>query len=213
MNNRIKTGLFIFIVLGSVMASGQETIKTTILDTTRIPQGIKFEGKVKNAIQWIDLAGDNILITTEADPAIGKTVDDENYWNASLYAYHYISKGGTIKQTWRVYDFIKECPLDIEAQFIDKTLQITDLNNDGTAEVWLMYKTVCHGDVSPCDMKVIMYQGQQKFAMRGQNKVQLSENEFYGGDYKFDAAFSAGPAAFREFAKKLWAANIMQTWE
>ena len=37
-----------------------------------------------------------------------------------------------------------------------------------------MYKTVCHVDVSPCDMKIIMYQGGQKYAIRGKNKV------FYG---------------------------------
>ena len=73
-----------------------------------------------------------------------------------------------------------------------------------------MYKTVCHGDVSPCDMKIIMYHGLQKFAMRGQNRVQVSDTDFVGGDYKFDKAFIEGPTEFKNFAKSLWNKNIMQ---
>ena len=61
-------------------------------------------------------------------------------------------------------------------------------------------------------MKIIMYQGQQKYAMRGQNKVKVSDKEFYGGDYKFDNAFLDGPTMFRDFAKKMWNKNIMQIW-
>jgi hypothetical protein len=57
-----------------------------------------------------------------------------------------------------------------------------------------------------------MYQGQQKYAIRGQNKVKVSDNEFYGGDYKFDKAFADGPNEFLAFAKKMWDKNIMQTW-
>jgi hypothetical protein len=66
-------------------------------------------------------------------------------------------------------------------------------------------------------MKVIMYQGKQKFAMRGQNKVfegtdDKGTKHYSGGDYKYDKAFADGPKEFLEFAKKLWDKNIMQTW-
>jgi hypothetical protein len=66
-------------------------------------------------------------------------------------------------------------------------------------------------------MKIIMYHGQQKFAMRGQNKVFSGTDDkgkkyYIGGDYKYDKAFADGPKEFLEFAKKLWDKNIMQTW-
>jgi hypothetical protein len=92
-------------------------------------------------------------------------------------------------------------------------LAITDLNHDGKAEMWMMYKTVCHGDVSPSTMKIIMYEGSQKFAVRGTNRVKLSANKFLGGEYSFDDAFKTGPEPFREFAKQLWQKNILETWE
>jgi len=155
----------ILILLFMVTAFGQAQIKQTKLDINDIPKGIKLEGKFKSAIRWTDSLGDNIIVTTETGEYPSKVQNDKSYRDAELFAYHFISKGDSIKQSWRVYDFIKACPLDIEANFVKNTLQVTDINNDGIGEVWLMYKTVCHGDVSPCNMKIIMYQGNQKFAM------------------------------------------------
>lgn len=208
-----KTGLYFLTLLCSLTACGQGQITTTNLETNKLPDGIKFTGKIKTAVRWTDKSGDNIVITTETGVTESKKEEPtDDFREAALYAYHYIVGKDSTILTWKVYDFIKDCPVDIEATFIKKTFQVTDLNQDGVGEIWIMYKTVCHGDVSPCDMKIIMYQGQQKFAIRGQNKVQVSDKEFYGGDYKFDKAFADGPKEFLEFAKKLWDKNIMQTW-
>lgn len=76
-----------------------------------------------------------------------------------------------------------------------------------------MYKTVCHGDVSPVTMKIIMYEGNKKYAVRGDTRVSVSEGHTMGGEYTFDDAFKNGPAAFREYAKKLWAKNVVEKWE
>lgn len=91
--------------------------------------------------------------------------------DAQIFAYHYILKQNKAVQTWRIYNLIMDRPVDIEAEFIKDSFQITDLNQDGISEIWVMYKTVCHGGVSPSNMKIIMYQWQQKFALRGPNKV------------------------------------------
>jgi hypothetical protein len=116
------------------------------------------------------------------------------------------------KSSWTVHDYIHDCPVDYEAKFIKNTLQITDLNKNGIGEIWLMYKTACHGDVSPSDMKIIMYEGKLVHKMIGTNKVEIGPGEFYGGEYKFDKSFQEGPKEFINFAKNLWRKNIMQTW-
>jgi hypothetical protein len=191
----------------------QGPIKVANLEKSKLPAGVKYTGKLKNAIRWTDKSGDNILVTAETgiyhNPKFKHESDGSD---AELYAGHYIV-GDTLQLTWKVYDFISDCPVDLEASYIKNTLQVTDLNNDGIGEVWLMYKTVCHGDVSPLNMKIIMYEGTQKFAMRGHNKVQVGEKKYDGGDYKFDEAFNAGPKVFRDFALRLWNKNIMQVWE
>jgi len=57
-----------------------------------------------------------------------------------------------------------------------------------------------------------MYEETKKYAMWGQNKVEIEPDRFDGGNYKFDQAFIDGPAVFRDFAKKLWNRNIIHTW-
>jgi hypothetical protein len=205
-------------VFFSLTAFGQGQISVKQLDLAILPKGIKYEGKIKTAVRWVDSLGDNIAILTETGIYQSKKFKHENEGgDAELFAYHYIVKGDSAFQTWRVYDYISDCPVDIEAEFIKNSFQVTDLNKDGISEIWVMYKTVCHGDVSPCDMKIIMYHGQKKFAMRGQNKVfggtdEKGKNHYIGGDYKYDKAFAEGPKEFLEFAKRLWDKNIMQTW-
>lgn len=208
----MKKGILILLFLESLMVSAQNKIDLTNLETTQLPKTINYLGKIKTAVRWTDNLGDNIVITTETGDTQSKSGDSDDYRDAALYAYHFLIFEDSVHQTWRVNDFIKECPLDIEANFIQNTFQVTDLNKDGIGEIWLMYIVACRSDVSPADMKIIMYQSGQKFAMRGQTKVEPSKGEFMGGDYKFDKAFNEGPTEFREFAKKMWKAHIMQKW-
>ena len=112
-----------------------------------------------------------------------------------------------------IYNFIKDCPVDIKANFIKNTFAVTDLNKDGNAEIWVMYKTVCHGDVSPSDMKIIMYENDKKYAVRGTNKVKYTAKDYIGGEYTFDEAFKKAPKVFRDYATKLWKKNILEKWD
>jgi hypothetical protein len=209
---------FLFWVFCAFSAFSQGEIVVKQLDLTKLPKGIKYEGEIKSAVYWKDISGENIVILTETGIYTNPKVKHENEGrDAEIFAFHFLLKNDTTIQTWKVFDFIADCPVDIEASFIKNTFQVTDLDNNGLAEIWLMYKTVCHGDVSPCDMKIIMYEGTQKFAMRGKNKVFGGTDDkgikhYLGGEYKFDKAFENGSMLFLKFAKKMWDKNIMQTW-
>jgi hypothetical protein len=96
--------------------------------------------------------------------------------------------------------------------FVAKTFAVTDLNNNGKAEVWMMYKNSCHGDVSPVPIKIIMYENNKKFAVRGTTKVQVSATDYMGGGFSFDEAFKNAPAIFKQYAEKLWKQNKIETW-
>ena len=61
-------------------------------------------------------------------------------------------------------------------------------------------------------MKIIMYEGVKKFAIRGQSFVKLSAKETYGGTYTMDKAFKNGPEVFRQYAIQLWKKNRNETW-
>ncbi len=217
--NQQKTEYKETLEYNTVLTSEIKKITPITINVSELPNDIKYEGIIVNAIKWTDNLGENIVITTETGIYESKKFKHESDGgDAEIFAYHFIVENNNAKQTWKVNDYISDCPVDIVAEFIDNTFQITDLDNNGVAEIWLMYKTVCHGDVSPSNMKVIMYERQQKFAIRGENKVVLGidddGNEMYmGGEYNIDKGFSEGPKVFLDFAKKLWDKNIIETWK
>ncbi|PZR23296.1 MAG: hypothetical protein DI539_03325 [Flavobacterium psychrophilum] len=203
----MRNNKYILFLLLLLPFFGFSQIKTTKLKETDIPKNISYKGKIVNAVRYTDANGDTIVITTETG-TYTNIEDPESGSDSELYAYSYTLENGVWQLKWKVYDFIKECPVDIQANYVKDTFAVTDLNKDNKAEVWLMYTTVCHGDVSPSNMKIIMYENGKKHAMRGENKVQVGNNEYMGGEYTFDNIFKQSPKEFRDYAAKLWNKHI-----
>lgn len=206
----MKLIIFFALLLSAQLSIAQ--IKVVKLDKSAVPHSVKYLGKIINAVKYTDVEGEHLVITTETGEQRSKDSEDDTYRDAALYAYCFNIKNGTPLLYWQVRDFVKECPVDIKANFVPNTFAVTDLNKDNKAEVWLMYKTVCHGDVSPSNMKIIMYEGNKKYAVRGTTKVKISDKDYGGGEYTFDNAFTSGPQPFRDYALQLWKKNLMETW-
>lgn len=189
-------------------------IKVRELTKKDIPADIKYEGNIVKAFEWEDRQGLHIVLTSETGNFIKEGIPHESGGSdAELFAYHFLDSEDLIVQVWKVYDYIHDCELDMEVTFIPNTLQITDLNNDQIPEIWLIYKKACRGDVSPSEMKIIMYENTKKYAMRGENKIQISENETYGGEFQMDKSFQTAHNSFKEYAINLWNKNIMKKWD
>ena len=198
----------IFVLFGHIAVAQLNVVPLTKAD---IPASIHYTGHIISAVKFIDAEGEHIVITTETGEVKTKAKDSDGR-DADLYAYCYKTDSGTPTVAWQVHDFIKDCGEDILANYVPNTFAVTDLNNDGKAEVWLMYKVTCQGDVSPPTMKIIMYSGSKKYAARGTAKTQISDKDYMGGKYVFDDAFKTGPEAFRKYADALWQKNLMKKW-
>jgi hypothetical protein len=201
--------LFLSVILSQTCFA---QFKLKRLDKSSIPKTIQYTGKFVEGVRWADSTGDNIVLLTRTDNSQSKKAQDEGFREGALYAYHYKVSGDSGKLTWKVYDFIKDCIVDMIINYVDKSFAVTDLDKDGKAEVWIMYKASCQGDVSPVPMKIIMYEGNKKFALRGTTRVRVSETDYIGGAFTFDEAFKNGPIAFKQYAEKLWKEHKMETW-
>jgi len=188
-------------------------IKTVPFDKKKIPQSIRYSGHIKDAVEYTDVEGQHLIITTETGNVDVKDEYGTTQQKAEVYAYSYIIKGDQYKLSWQMHDFTIECPVDTKAKYIPNTFAVTDLDKNGKAEVWLMYVTSCRGDVSPASMKIIMHEGSKKYAIRGENLVKVNDKEQYGGKYTMDEAFKAGPEVFRQYASQLWKKNILEKWD
>jgi len=201
---------FLTMLLICTTSLGQ--VKLTKLDRSTVPKNLDYLGHIINAVKWKDSLGLHYVIATETGKIQSKTVDEEGYKDAALYAYHYVIKNEGSKLIWKVYDFNKECPVDLSLYYIDKTFAVTDLDKNGIAEVWLMYKNACQGDVSPMPTKIIMYEGNKKYALRGESNVKISATEFKGGSFTLDENFKNGNFTFKQYAEKLWTQNKVEKW-
>lgn len=163
------------------------------------------KGQFKQGFRWNDLNGENYLILTETgafETGSRKPHQDvDSDRDAELYAYRFVNVNGRFSQAWRVTDFVRTCPLDTIAEFLPAT-EITDLDNDGLAEVWVMYKTACRSDVRPATLKLIMYENRQKYAMRGTTRIALPDFSD-GGNQTPDASLRAN-RTFLRHAERKW---------
>jgi hypothetical protein len=149
----------LFYLLLALPARAQ--LRVSSLAPAAVPPTLKHAGRVVQALRYTDRTGTYTVLATHTKSA-------GNVPRADLYAYQYPATG--VAPTWQVHDFIADCPLDLQARFRPKGVTVTDLDQNGTAEVWLVYRTVCRGDVSPSTQKIIMYEGKRKYVLSG-NKL------------------------------------------
>jgi hypothetical protein len=205
----MKLRILVLLILTGFTVQAQ--VRIVKLDKTDIPKSITYKGHVIDAARYSANDGEHITFTTETGVVNSKGIDNEGSREAALYAYDYkLIDLKYILNRPPLYDFVAPCGLDVTAKYLPNTFAITDLNKDGTAEIWLMYKTACTGDVSPAILKVIMYEGTRKYAMRGETRIKLPGAAPYGGTYVFDAAFKTASAAFRTYATELWNKNVLE---
>ncbi len=200
-----------------------QTIKAQItskkITTDKLPSSLKYKGEIVEGVEWKDKKGDNILILTATGEFGHNGKTDEIYRDSELYAYHFTKTDKEWKVVWQLTDFIRECDLDITLDFKKNTLSITDLNKNNIAESWLMYELSCKGDVSPDDLKLIMHEGEKKYAIRGSETMYFKEYEstektIVKGEKNIDSNFKNEPAVFLEFANTLWDKNsVVDTTE
>lgn len=114
------------------------------------------------------------------------------------------------KEVWRAKDFVQKCEFDLTLDVVEGSLQVTDLDDDGEPEVSFIYRLACRSDVSPLTVKLLLYEGATKYALRGDSRERVGEHELVGGDFKIDPAFEQAPRPFVEFAKSQWKTLVVE---
>lgn len=186
--------------------SNSDGIKILEFNKSDLPSDIKYKGNIVAGAKWSDKNGDNYVIITETDIK-NYTHDGNDVISKEILSYCYSVTGNKSQLVWDIVDFIKDCPLDMRVEYIPNSLSITDLNNNGIGESTFLYALGCKGDVSPDDLKLMMHEGNSKYALRGETKIEYEvDGKTFsdGGDYKPDTSFNSAPAGFLDYAKQQW---------
>ncbi len=160
---------------------------------SKLPPGLWTAGKLMAVATYDDNEGSHAVYIEQAT----KRGDLE------LRAFGYVKAAGWSKQ-WQATDFVRDCELDKVLDYRPGSLRVTDLDDDGIAEVTFAYELTCAGDVSPHTRKLLMYEGTAKYALRGETLVDIGNGEKAGGSYELDPALKNGPAVFSDHLKARW---------
>jgi hypothetical protein len=130
--------------------------------------------------------------------------------SARLYATLFSVDQNGFQQLWQIKDLVSDCPFDLTVEFTAQPIHVADADADGQAEIWVSYLLACRSDVAPADLKLIGYEGKQKYALRGLERRNVGPEDapvYEGGAYQADAASKAAPKILSE-AARYWARLI-----
>lgn len=206
MNTKILSAAIpaLFLLLHPPEARAQ--IATRAVAAAAIPKATGYAGHVVHALSWTDKNGGNLLILTETDEMWDRHRESRT---RELYAYHYANqKTSAYRLLRRIYDYERDCPLDIVLAHLPNSLTVTDLDRDGFAEITFLYINGCKGDVSPDVLKLMLLENGGKYAIRGETVLYQGGKPLkgYGSgvDKTVDAAFARGPKSFLAYANRQW---------
>jgi hypothetical protein len=168
-------------------------------DAGALPKELKVEGTLVTGARFNDASGENFVLLSRIDK------DGDNGGSSIyLHATHYARAGGELKTLREVKDRTENCEFDNNTFFSEGSLQITDLDKDGTGEVTFAYELICTSDVSPSELKLLLLEGGDKYIIRGETTIDLPGEGPIGGKKEVDASLQSGPPEFLKHAEEQW---------
>lgn len=201
--NNISLVVISAILLLFPSLSLSSTADIEIIKTITIPTSIKIKGKIVDIARWKDSTGENLVVLSQSGEIKSKVSDCDFCRDSLLYAQQFRKNGNGWMSVWRMQDFEKKCEWDLHVGYFKKSLSITDVDDNGIAEVSFLYMLNCISDVSPERMKLLLYENGKKYSIRGR-KILKFGNLRYEGDMKLDKSFNDAPKSFKVFAVDRW---------
>jgi hypothetical protein len=156
-------------------------------------------GTIVEGLSWRDAESEHRVLFTTTSVKMNK----KGLQSGAVYAYCFIQSGGAWQKKWEVKDRIDDCAVDATCEFLPGSFTITDKDGNNMGEVCFLYKLSCKGDVSPDEKKLIMYEGMNKYAIRGSTILDYNGSK-EGGDKKIDASFTKAAKPLLDFANSQW---------
>jgi len=179
--------------------SGTAAFKVLSFDKNEHFYEDSIKGTVVEGLAWRDLVSEHRVLFT----AIPVKMSKSGLQSGAIYAYCFVQSGGAWQKEWEVKDRIDNCEVDATCEFFPGSCTVTDNDGNNMGEVCFLYKLSCKGDVSPDEKKLIMYEGANKFAIRGSTIIEYNGSK-EGGDKKIDASFTKAAKPLLDFANSQW---------
>ena len=167
-----------------------------------LPAGVKATGgSLDAAYYFADKNGINYVLFSSKEVRGRPGPDGDPSQGALLYVDHWVlPAGGKARSLRAVKDLVEDCAFSMTARMHDDAFAVTDLDDDGKAEITFAYEIGCRSDVSPNTLKLIVLENGQKYILRGETRIEGG----YGGSFTPDPSEARWPKKFLDHAKEVW---------
>jgi hypothetical protein len=172
-----------------------------------IPAAVNAKGPA--AWGWEDRNGDNVFVVTYVDqenPSEEEGEDLSTRSRSMLITHDVVGANGKAVRKRTVKDFVTRCPYDVSLQLENDSLQTTDLDGDGFAEITFAYQLTCTSDMSPRGRKLLLLEDGKKYILRGHTGLngRYALGDDIPSEYKIDPSVANGPKVFRDHMIAAW---------
>lgn len=195
-----------------------------------LPAEVSVSGIFNEAWRWVDSLGENLFILShQIKKEDAKDAPGEKVQTGTAYTAHYLKKEGKYRSFRSSNNDEQACVFDLVCDFIPGSTTITDLDNNGFAEIKIQLIKACRSDLSPATMHLVMREKEVSYVLIGTTWVpfnedmnfnltagnlnldgnkksddELEEIERTMGKYIGEYQFANAPPQFLQYARQEW---------
>lgn len=126
---------------------------------TKVPRGLKIGARLVDGARFVDAGGEKRIYLVERASRDRSSV--------LLYAVLEQGSGEDARRLRELDDAAERCPAPSPTTFVKGSLAVTDLDHDGTGEVWLAWIVGCGTDEEPLVAKQLVLEDKERYVIRG----------------------------------------------
>lgn len=186
---------------------GNTKIEILNFDKSELKKIKDIKGEFKHGLKWKDSRGENLFIFTLENSFRQWDMEEEGMGDYVylINAYHYSIDKKKYKLEKNYINITSECgfpPFELEADFNSKAFEITDIDNDGIAEISFIYYYNCSSEINPKTINLVFIDKGKPYIVRG-SELMLTYYPESGQRY-FGHEFRGASEEILDFVTKKW---------
>lgn len=165
------------------------------------------------SVHYRDHEGEGLLVLSRNDDQVRDEETDQDVDRVQLSATLYGRQDDdSFKPRWKIENDTTCAGLDLDVGFYTDVSGVSDLNNDGLAELTVASHAFCGGGVDPLELHVELREGQASYAINGQSLIAIEGEEPFGGEREDSPSLKSAPQVLRDHLNEVWNKVLKRPW-
>ena len=178
-----------------------------VFDSASVAEGVEvdslqtpFEGELIHTLSWKDASGANTLVIS----GLAAYPLNEDIRRAAFFAYAYARGDSLTASQWELQEVVDSCYCDCAVELAEGPIPVRDVDQDGIAEVFLMYFLNDLCDASPMPTRLTVASGKNLYPLEGYTRRFLAPDLPGVTTLTPGSTFGSASPAIQKAAYQFW---------